>query len=1128
MAVNNFKQRFFSISVMILLIIPGLITIIPSILIFPTTNALSSWTQRSYSDFNQGSKNNVEIVGSGDGAELKLIKTDVYYWKEQTVLPNPDIRVNHAMTGIWGTDNIVLFGGNNYQYNIELNDTWIYDLSTNSWTEKIYLNSPDKRVSHAMATIWGMDKALLFGGYNKTDFIFNDTWIYDVGIDKWEKLTLSIKPKARYDHAMSPIYGTNKVLLYGGRGEGGNKFVDTWIFDLDEKKWFEKISQSEPGPRVNHGLAFIHETDKVFLFGARQSNKDVWIYDYTENIWTKRNPAIYPDGRIEPVLTSIYGTDKVILFGGWNSADDYLKDTWIYDYSENSWIERSSPNSPNERYEHAIASFYGIDKVIIFGGAGELLSVGNQTYIYKHSLYSRNGTYISEQLYINDDPSYKNIVWNSLLPIGTLIKLQIKTAKTPFELFEKNFVGPDGNISSYYTSSPANIWDGHNGLRWIQYKVYFDTGGEDNSPALKEVVVSYNLLPVAVPVGPSDEIFLTENKPIFNWNFIDKDSDHQAAFQVLIDDNNTFTDCGYDSGQQNSVDQQWQFPKGTIYSTLDEGTWYWKVRTKDNDDDWGQYSYSSKFIIDTIHPTSNIQIPISNKYYNNLNTISGSASDTEKGTGVSKVEINIKRLGDDLHWSGSNWVDEVTWLGVVGYNNWTYKDTSIDWISGIKYEVQSRATDYAGNIEISEKAYPSTIIEDPIDNSYLNKITEIFGSAIDSGNSGIKVIEVCIKRIIDDHFWSGTNWIDTETWLIAEGTNKWSYDTSGVKWETDTDYLITPRGVDFADNIEQQYNSTIIMFDNYPPEQLSIKIDDNKPYSGSQFVSLQLEAEDSGSGIYQMAFSDDDNLWTAWEEFNMSKTYRLPVGDGEKQVYFKVQDYAGNIANYVTDDIIMDTTPPAIKTLTINNGASKTDSTQVIVSINATDEISGIYQMSFSNDRSAWSEWENYTETKLYSLHPGDGKRTLYVRVKDYAGNVADPISSTITLKTENDSLVEKERIQNFMSYGLITIIIIILLLIFVFIYFRRKRRRIGEEKKVLTPDGIYVPSVKPPETEVTRNILQHPLTSGHKENLYNDYQVQALPPSNENAIARVEALPPSDDSQKSTQLIRGQDNTDK
>jgi hypothetical protein len=96
---------------------------------------------------------------------------------------------------------------------------------------------------------------------------------------------------------------------------------------------------------------------------------------------------------------------------------------------------------------------------------------------------------------------------------------------------------------------------------------------------------------------------------------------------------------------------------------------------------------------------------------------------------------------------------------------------------------------------------------------------------------------------------------------------------------------------------------------------------------------------------------------------------------------------------------VPDTIPPT-GTISINNGATYTNSTSVTLTLSASDAHSGVSKMRFSNDGVSWSSEENYATSKSWTLTAGDGTKTVYVQYKDNAGNWSSSISDTIILDT--------------------------------------------------------------------------------------------------------------------------------
>lgn len=94
-----------------------------------------------------------------------------------------------------------------------------------------------------------------------------------------------------------------------------------------------------------------------------------------------------------------------------------------------------------------------------------------------------------------------------------------------------------------------------------------------------------------------------------------------------------------------------------------------------------------------------------------------------------------------------------------------------------------------------------------------------------------------------------------------------------------------------------------------------------------------------------------------------------------------------------------DTTPPTGH-FTINSGTEFTNDSKVTLSLEAQDDASGVYQVRFSTDSEHWTNWEEYTTTKDFSLPSGDGVKNILVEFKDSAGNISEGYKQNIILDT--------------------------------------------------------------------------------------------------------------------------------
>ena len=144
----------------------------------------------------------------------------------------------------------------------------------------------------------GDDKVLLFGGVDGFFSLFDDTWVYDLSDNAWTQKSPTTKPTARSDHAMAYM-GGDKVLLFGGYD--GSFDDETWVYDLSDNAWAQKSPTAKPSARISHGMASIGD-DKVLLFGGYDGSfvDETWVYSagtiicpLAKGYW-KNNPNAWP------------------------------------------------------------------------------------------------------------------------------------------------------------------------------------------------------------------------------------------------------------------------------------------------------------------------------------------------------------------------------------------------------------------------------------------------------------------------------------------------------------------------------------------------------------------------------------------------------------------------------------------------------------------------------------------------------------------------------------------------------------------------------------------------------------------------------------------------------------------
>jgi predicted GH43/DUF377 family glycosyl hydrolase len=190
-----------------------------------------------------------------------------------------------------------------------------------------------------------------------------------------------------------------------------------------------------------------------------------------------------------------------------------------------------------------------------------------------------------------------------------------------------------------------------------------------------------------------------------------------------------------------------------------------------------------------------------------------------------------------------------------------------------------------------------------------------------------------------------------------------------------------------------------IILDGTPPAA-SFVINQDAMYTTTRDVTLNISIHDDNPIRYKMANAGEE--WPdSWRTTAtpLDLPWSLSTGpDGIRTVRMLVMDAANNEFT-ITDDIILDTTPPEGE-LVLNEGAAFTNILLAAASLSASDTTSGLDRMRISeSDDFTGVSWQTVKDSFQWPMPPGDGTKTLFVQLRDGAGLIST-IDDSIILDT--------------------------------------------------------------------------------------------------------------------------------
>ncbi|MCH8977729.1 MAG: hypothetical protein IH945_00600 [Armatimonadetes bacterium] len=276
------------------------------------------------------------------------------------------MKTGFAMVYDAAQEQIVAFGGRDKNFD-GVDETWLYDCKTHTWSDAKPAAGPPYRTSHAMVYDPVRKTVLMFGGDDFTK-AYDDLWEYDSALNTWTKLSPDNPPDARQMHGMTYDSDRDVVLMYGGRRTGGGASFDgTWEYSRSTNAWRSLDPEHRPPSQDHVKIAYDPVSKRTILFtgatGRSTANVGTWAFENGD--WTKLDTGVSPTAGHASIVYD-QKISKLVLIG--QDEGSMGMNTWTFDGATNKWTVLSPSGSPAFR-EHCGMAFDELsDSFVLAGG----------------------------------------------------------------------------------------------------------------------------------------------------------------------------------------------------------------------------------------------------------------------------------------------------------------------------------------------------------------------------------------------------------------------------------------------------------------------------------------------------------------------------------------------------------------------------------------------------------------------------------------------------------------------------------------------------------------------------------------------------------------------------------------
>lgn len=377
--------------------------------------------------------------------------------------------------------------------NLVWNDTWAYDASNNSWSDRSGAYRPPGGV--ALAYDAQSDRMLMWVDIEISGCCplrfgeVDDMYALDPSSSTWTAMPDAAEMPSLFAPPMAYDTQSDRVVMFGATNTPGAS--QTWLYDYDANAWTRMNGTGAPTGRDYASMAYIASSDRVLLFGGTLSDNATWAYNDENDTWQDLGNDGAPPGRTYQSMAYDESCGRLILFGG-VGTDGLLNDTWSFDPASSKWTQLLPGVAPSARAYHSMVYDPTVGRIVLFGGG---LTATTQL---PHTFYRDTWTFDCQQAVwtrVDDaEPPVADFSFSPGSPTANETVLFDATASSdpngPSLTFE--WIFGDGSMSngstvehafgapgSYNVTVRAIDPDGMTALRRVQVNVSSPPSGEE-------------------------------------------------------------------------------------------------------------------------------------------------------------------------------------------------------------------------------------------------------------------------------------------------------------------------------------------------------------------------------------------------------------------------------------------------------------------------------------------------------------------------------------------------------------------------------------------------------------------------------------------------------------------------